>query len=408
MAVDIIQRLPAPSGIGDRVRRLRLGLGLSQLDLATDAGIASGVVSMIENDRHEPDVATVRALAQVLDCTPDYLTTPAVFEAPNVDRPKLRAYADASQRSVDRTTYDSITAIEAVEHIRLRRIADLVPVFDGDLNDEVAIDEIAADVRTAAGLHTSEVIPNVIRAAERLGCVVLPMDGELGRHWGLSFRVNDVPVVRVTRPSHDPEHDIPGDRQRFTVAHELGHLVLHAGTGQPTSPEAAARMENEANRFAAAFLVPGDSALEDLYAAGGRVTLSTLATLKSKWGYSIKAFVMRFRQLGVIDDAQARSLYKQISARKWNKDEPYRVGTESAMWLDKALTERFSGANATHQAAQATGLSERYFTRWLNWEPSGTPRPTAPVTQLRRPWITTNSTPADAGDAKISRLPRRG
>lgn len=361
---------------------------------------------MIENDRHEPDTATVRALAQVLDCTPEYLSTPAALEAPSVDRPKLRAYADASQRAVDRTTYDSITAIETVQQIRLRRIVDLMPIFDGDLNDEVAIDEIATDVRTAAGLQASEVIPNVIRAAERLGCVVLPMDGELGRHWGLSFRVNDVPVVRVTRPSHDPEHDIPGDRQRFTVAHELGHLVLHAGTGQPTSPEAAARMENEANRFAAAFLVPGDSALEDLYAAGGRVTLSTLATLKNKWGYSIKAFVMRFRQLGVIDDAQARSLYKQISARKWNKDEPYRVGTESAMWLERALTERFPGANATRQAAQATGLSERYFFRWLTWEPSGEPRPSAPITQLRRPGVN-NSPPSDAGDAKISRLPRR-
>ncbi|GAB3039656.1 hypothetical protein GCM10027052_19990 [Parafrigoribacterium mesophilum] len=406
MVVDTIQHFSARSEIGDRIRRLRLGLGLSQLDLATNSGIASGVVSMIENDRHEPDATTIRALAQVLDCTPDYLREPAAVEAPRVDRPKLRAYADASQRSVDRTTYDSITAIEAVQKVGLRRIDDLMPVFDGDLNDEVSIDEIAADVRTAAGLQVSEVIPNVIRAAERLGCVVLPMDGELGRHWGLSFRVNDVPVIRVTRPSHDPEHDIPGDRQRFTVAHELGHLVLHAGTGQPTSPEAAARMENEANRFAAAFLVPGDSALDDLHAAGGRVTLSTLGTLKAKWGYSIKAFVMRFRQLGVIEDAQARSLYKQISARKWNKDEPYRVGTESAMWLDRALGERFSGTNGIRQAAQATGLSERYFSRWLNWEPSGEPRPTAPVTQLRRPEVN-DSAPTRSRDARISRLPRR-
>lgn len=407
MGVDTIQLVPAQSEIGSRVRRLRLGLGLSQLDLATDAGVASGVVSMIENDRHDPDASTVRALAQVLDCTPDYLFAPATEEPSGADRPKLRAYADASQRAVDRTTYDSITAIEAVQQIQLRRIDDLVPVFGGDLNDEVAIDEIAADARTAAGIDSSEVIPNVIRAAERLGCVVLPMDGELGRHWGFSFRVNNIPVIRVTRPSYDPLHDIPGDRQRFTVAHELGHLILHAGVGQPTSPESAARMENEAHRFAAAFLVPGDSALEDLYGAGGRVTLSTLATLKSKWGYSIKAFVVRFRQLGVIDDAQARSLYKQISARKWNKEEPFRVGTETAMWLDRALTERFHGGSVARQAAQVTGLSERYFSRWLDWQPSGTPQAVAPVAQLPRSARRDETGFHRGRDAKISRLPRR-
>lgn len=405
MTVDTTLRLPTEPDIGDRVRRLRLGLGLSQLDLANSSGVASGIVSMIENDRHTPNAATLRALAQVLDCTPSYLTEWSAVDAHKLDRPKLRAYADASQRSVDRTTYDSITAVEVIQKLSLRRIDDLLPVFDGDLNDDVAIDEIAANVRTAAGLHASEVIPNVIRAAERLGCVVLPMDSELGRHWGLSFRVSDVPVIRVTRPSHDAEHDVPGDRQRFTVAHELGHLVLHAALGQPTSPEAATRMENEANRFAAAFLVPGDSLLDDFEAAGGRATLSTFATLKSKWGYSIKAFVMRFRQLGVIDDAQARGLYKQISARKWNKDEPYRVGTESALWLRKALGERFPGTDGTRLATDVTGLSERYFLRWMTWEPSGEMRPPAPVVQLRQP--AREISQGGTTDARISRLPRR-
>lgn len=129
-----------------------------------------------------------------------------------------------------------------------------------------------------------------------------------------------------------------------------------------------------------------------------------LAQLKQKWGYAIKAFVFRFRELGVIDDAQARSLYKQISARRWNKDEPHRPGTESAVWLRKALQERFVGDGGLRRAAAAAGLHERYFQHWLDWSPSGTVPRTAPVaTLLPREGLDASSVAA----GRITRLPRR-
>lgn len=386
---------------GARVRQLRLALGLTQTELAARTGIASGAISMIENGHQEADSAILSALAEVLDCRPSYLTSSAIAQ---FDRPKLRAYADAPQRAVDRTLFDSISAVEAIRSAGLRTLAVKLPMYDSDLNDDGEIDRIAADVRTAAGLDAEEVIPNVIRAAERLGCVVLPLDRELGRHWGMSLTVEGTPVIRVARPSHDADIDIPGDRQRFTVAHELGHLVLHAGSAQPAAPLEAARMEQQANRFAASFLVPGDSALEDLEALGGRVTLRTLALLKQKWGYSIKAFVFRFREMGVIDDAHARSLYKQISARKWNKEEPHRPGTESAVWLAKALREAFPTGDVVDGASRASGLGANYISRWLDWSPSGAPRPPAELAVLQpRQLPLVSSRPA----GRISRLPSR-
>lgn len=385
--------------IGERVRRLRLALGLTQAELADRANIASGSISMIENGHLEADGNALHSLAEVLDCDPGYFSRDTA--ALVVDRPKLRAYADAPQRVVDQTQFDSVTAVEAFQAAGLRPLPLQLPVYAGDLVDEEDIDRIAADTRSAAGVGADEVIPNVIRAAERLGCVVLPLDGELGRHWGMSLTVGDVPVIRVTRPSNDPEFDVPGDRQRFTVAHEIGHLVLHAGTPQPTTPAEAARMERQANRFAAAFLVPGDAALEDLETQGGRVTLSTLAALKLKWGYAIKAFVFRFRELGVIDESQARSLYKQISARKWNKNEPHRPGTESAVWLSRALQERYAEDAVQHAASQAM-LHDRYVARWTDWSRSGIAPGTAAVTAIGR-----NTSPIRTGDAsgRVSRLP---
>lgn len=353
--------------IGDRLLRLRLGAGLGQQELAERAQVAAGTISMVERGRAVLDPRMVRAIAEVLDVTPEYLTLAKAELAATT--PQLRAYADASQKTVDRVLHDTRTATEAIRELGLQLVPDILPVFDGDTNDVTEIERIAADTRTLAGLRDDEPVGNTIRAAERLGCVVLPMDSELGRHFGMSMRVDDIPVIRVSRPSTDPQFAIPGDRQRFTVAHELGHLILHAGLGQPLAAPDASRREDEAHRFAAAFLVPGDAALRDLEELGGRVTLTTLSRLKGKWGFSIKAFVTRFRQLGVIDDDHARSLFKQISARRWNRTEPVVVGNESAVWLARAI----SGSRALDESiaflSAQLGVGPAHFRRWVDWSP---------------------------------------
>lgn len=381
---------------GERLLRLRLGAGIGQLELADRASVAAGMISMVERGHAMLDPRSLAAVAEVLDVSPEYLGRgQAEFV---VTTPQLRAYADASQKVVDRFRSDSVTAIEAVRAAHLRLVDDVLPIFDGDLNDADQIESIAADVRTLAGLAEAEPVGNSIRAAERLGCVVLPMDSELGRHLGLSLRVDDVPVIRVARTSTSPDDAVPGDRQRFTVAHAIGHLVLHAGRGAPKSADEASRREREAHRFASAFLAPGDAVLHDLEEHGGRVTLTTLARLKEKWGFSIKAFVVRFRQLGVIDDAQARSLYKQISARKWNKSEPVVVGNESAVWFAKVVE------GAVPRVSRETGLGEACIRRWLDWAPRDGARSEAVVTAMPTPRRTRSAQVTDTL-APVTRLP---
>lgn len=386
---------------GERLLRLRLGAGLGQLELAERANIAAGTISMVERGHAMLDARAIVAVAQVLDVTPEYLARPR--KELGSSTPQLRAYADASQKTVDRFRHDSTTAVEAIRDAEMRLVRDVLPVFDGDLNDPAQIESIASDVRTLAGLGEAEPVGNAIRAAERLGCVVLPMDSELGRHLGLSLRVDDVPVIRVGRTSQDTDQAVPGDRQRFTVAHELGHLVLHVGLGAPQSADDASRREQEAHRFASAFLAPGDAVLHDLQRFGNRVTLTTLTRLKEIWGFSIKAFVVRFRQLGVIDDDQARSLYKQISARKWNKNEPVVVGNESAVWLSKVVGGSDQGIS---DVSGELGLGGAYFRRWLDWSPRDDTRQDALVTPMKKS-ASGRPSSSTGHSAVITRLPRR-
>jgi Zn-dependent peptidase ImmA (M78 family)/DNA-binding XRE family transcriptional regulator len=370
--------------VGERVRRLRVGLGLSQADLAATSGQASGSISMLENGRLPLDENLLASVARVLDCTPMYLTSGP--GEPLTTKPWLRAYADASKRAVDRAIADSTTAMDVIARLGLERIPDTLPLFVGDPNDDEAIERFALEVREAAKLDHDDVVPNAMRAAERLGCVILPMEDELGRHLGLSLRIDTTPVIRIARPSDDPERHVPGDRQRFTLAHELGHLTLHHSSPPPDTPQQAAIIERQAHRFAGAFLAPGDALLADFDRAGGRVTLSTLSTLKATWGVAIKALVVRFQQLGVIDDEHARSLYKQISARRWNKNEPVSVGNENAIWMRKALAKVAPGGDsAIPRSSTAVGLGRQYFENWIDWSPTPAGSAAGTVLPFRRP-----------------------
>jgi Zn-dependent peptidase ImmA (M78 family)/transcriptional regulator with XRE-family HTH domain len=361
--------MPKEHEVGERVRRLRLACGLGQVDFAEGVGISGGSVSKLENGRMTVSGPLLEAIAQVLDCSPSFILS--TRQTVPTTRPWLRAYADASKRAIDQQIADCTIATEVIDILCLRMIPDTVPAFQGSLDDDDEIEQFALDVRAAAQLGEGDVVGNCMRAVERLGCLLLPMREELGRHLGLSARANLVPIICVSRPSGDPSRHVPGDRQRFTVAHELGHLALHGGLGPPQTAEEASRVERQAHLFAGAFLAPGDAMLEELQEHGGRVTLQTLARIKEHWGVSIKALVKRFQILGVIDPEHARSLYKQISARGWNKEEPVPVGNEQAIWFNKALDKWAADRVDSKSTATTTaGIGHSYIRRWIDWGPT--------------------------------------
>ncbi len=392
--------------VGERIRRLRHVAGLGQAEFAKMAGIASGSVSKLENGRMPLSQDLLSSVAGSLRCTPAFLIMP--LELAPATRPWLRAYADAPKRSVDQLVDDCTTAMEAIVGLDLKMMPDVMPLFTGDLMDQAAIEDFAVDVRIAAGLGDNEVVGNSARAAERLGCIVLPTPDELGRHLGISVRVDDRTAMICLGRWTAEGTPVPGDRQRFTVAHEIGHLALHSGVRAPETAGEASLIEKQAHAFAGAFLAPGDAILDDLATLGGRVTLQALAKIKQHWGISIKALVTRFQNLGMIDADHARSLFKQISARGWNRNEPVPVGNERAVWFARAVEAATRGcSDSIGTVAMRIGLDRSHFDRWLDWSdltetklaevlhptfPARTPErrsgnhSTADVTLLRQRW----------------------
>lgn len=360
----------APLDVGERIRLLRLASGKSQTGLSEELGLkGNAVLSKIETGRMPMDGELVVDLTAALGCSTDLLRKPC--EPLLATKPWLRAYADASARVVDHICADNQLANEFFTWSDLRWIPDSLPVFDADVNDDGAIEEFASHVRSVAEIAEGGPVRNAVRASERLGCIVLPLESELGRHLGLSQRINGRPYIRLSRAWNAAgTHHVPGDRQRFTVSHELGHLALHSEAPPPRTAEEARRLEKQAHRFAAAFLTPAEPLLDDWHHHGGRVTLGVLQKLKATWGVAVKMLVTRFRQLNIIDDDHARSLYRQISARGWNKAEPVEVSNEKPIWLARSLSKTFPASSIlqTQQlAAEHFGLATRHLDRWMNW-----------------------------------------
>jgi len=359
--------------VQERIRRLRQMKRWDLVTLGQRAELSATTISQIERGRIAPSEPQIARLATALGYSTEFLTRE--LNLLPTGRPWLRAYADASEREAIARKAQVGTAVEYIRTLRLSPLPHSLSVFDGDPDDEEAVEEHATLVRDAAAVTHDGAVLNAVRAAERLGCVVLPLETELGRHVGMSVRSDDLPVMCIARDN------VPGDRQRWTVAHELGHLSLHWNTPAPEDASQSARLERQAHRFAGAFLAPAAPLVDTLSEHGGRVTLRTLLELKAIWGIAIKALVTRLKSLGVIDSDHARSLYKQISARGWNTSEPGHVPVEAAQWLPKSI-QRVGGSTdlreSTSIAARSIGGNTGDLYRLVDWASA----PAAPVVDL--------------------------
>jgi Zn-dependent peptidase ImmA (M78 family) len=139
----------------------------------------------------------------------------------------------------------------------------------------------------------------------------------------------------------------PGDRDRFNVAHELGHLVLHTLRSN-TDPT---RAEAEAHRFAGALLLPRERAMQ---AMRPPITLSLLKAVKATFGTSIAMDAKRARDLNIITQDQFVSLRKQLSARGWHRVEPVEVVREEPLLIAKIVSKLSGEGSITDRAERVS------------------------------------------------------
>lgn len=351
----------------DRIRAARELLGMSQEQLSSAAGISQALISQIENGNR---AATDQTLDAVISGTglpkqffardPDPLATGSL---------RFRKYRSAPARATVRAkrTFIELFDIAALLMDWADRPKPSLPRA-AETTTLDAIEHFADETRARMGLGPSEPIGHLTRALERASVPVAPiafvdLSGEesdefaaLG-HFGLSA------CDRASGRASIGYFASSGDRQRFTLAHELGHIVLHT-EGSP-EPSAA---ELEADQFAGAFLFPRVARSE----FRRDPTLRDFAHLKARWGVSIQALVMRAAALGAIDELRRVSLYKQISARGWRHNEPVLVSPEEPLLLGALLAQRYGQQRSAYtRAAADLGIPAVYLRAVVPLQDSG-------------------------------------
>lgn len=293
---------------GEMLRLARELRGHTQRDLAAELKAEPSTLSRIENGLIQPGEELLSRVASFLRLPPEFFTqSESVYGLPISVHPMWRKKAAVSQREIDKAL-----AGFNLRMLHLRRFlkaieykpVTVLPEYDVE-SYEGDIERIAGMVRQAWQLPSGPV-RDLTSWVERAGCFVIHVDLPDGAMAGVTMRVPDLrPCIFINR-------SMPADRMRFTLAHELGHLIMHK---YPTKD-----MEREADTFAAALLMP-EKDIRPVF-QGRKVDLRLLAALKPEWQVAMQSLLMRACDLGYVSDNQAKYLWMQFNANKIKLREP--------------------------------------------------------------------------------------
>lgn len=290
--------------------------GLSQVALASMVGVSPATVSKWKNGQQFPEAEALTSLSQVINVTPEWFTRPLPEKCSlPLFRSNASAHSDARKMLEARLEWAQDIALALSEFVDFPDVNLPVRSFtDPEQITSADIEEAADECRALWNLGR-RAIPDLAMAVEGAGVILVREETGIATIEGLSSwsQALDRPMILLSADKQN------GFRSRFDLAHELGHLILHKGIERSTDPVRHKMMEDQAHRFAGAFLLPAETFAADVRSP---VTLDSLLLLKQRWGVSVAAMFMRLWALKIIDDETKSLLFKRRSARWGVKSEP--------------------------------------------------------------------------------------
>lgn len=282
----------------------RISRGYNQSELAEKIGVEQGTLSKIETGLLKPKEDIIDKLCNVLEYPVSFFAENVIVLSPLITHYRKR-------KSLTNTKLDLIEYnIYIKKHFikKLLKSANIPnKIFHISPEDHDA-EDIARIVRQKWNIPRGP-IKSMVSLLESAGVIVLQiehndekLDGEMIPD------ESNLPVIYINK-------NLSGDRQRFTLAHELGHLIMHGGAYIPNIDDA----EREANYFASEFLMPAD---DIRYQLPESLSINQLGDLKRFWKVSMAAIIRRARDLNVIEDSRYTSLNVQLSRAGYKKKEP--------------------------------------------------------------------------------------
>ena len=291
---------------GEFVRLARLTRGLTQKQLSNTLGIYGTTLSRIESGSLDANDDILGKLADALDYPVSFFSQKSILRGSGTDGVFHR-----KRQSLTSKKLSQVYALGEIRRLELEKLAEWNGVkcsileYPIDFYDDDP-EKIARTVRASMNLPAGPVF-NLTKTLEDAGCVIVSHDFGTRQIDGFSIKTSTTP------PIFHMNRDLPPDRWRWTLAHELGHVVMCQDPTQ--SPKI---IESQADLFAGEFLAPGSEIMPFL----GGLTLPKLAGLKLEWKISMQALVMRASHFGTITPSHKKTLFIQMNKGGYRTREP--------------------------------------------------------------------------------------
>ena len=296
--------------IPDRLKDARIYRGYSQQDLANMVNVSKQAISSYEKGNKNPSVDVLSSISMVLKFPFDFFYK----EITNKDvNPVFFFRSNSIAKKKKEMLYKKLQYFnnEILEfcnnYINFPKI-NLIEVSRNDNFTQDDIRNIVSEIREKWGINNSP-INDLMYLMQKNGCIISCIDLNSEKTDGYSCWIEDRPIILLNSVKNS------ASRQRFTLAHELGHIILHKNLD---NDESLKQREAEANFFAGEFLFPTEQAINEIYSA----SLDSFIPIKYKWKISIAAIIRRCIDLELITDDRYLILQKQLSRKGWRVKEP--------------------------------------------------------------------------------------
>lgn len=292
---------------GNMLRLARQIRNMSQGEIvdSLNGEITQGTLSKIERGRIQPDMNMVEAFAKCLRVHSNFFYEDGYLRQPPVSYHRKRSKLKVSDR-------EAIHGLSEVLRLSLKKCLESVEYdHEGPKLPSFDLDQFSGDAREAARLVRNALklprgpINNLSALAEKSGVIVCRFNFGSDLIDGFCQHSDGTlpPIIFINSA-------LPVDRMRFSLAHEIGHLVCH----DVPNPE----QEIQANQFASEFLMP----VEDIYDDLRDFNLNKAMELKMYWGTSMQSLINKAWDVGRIGDKKRTSYFIEMSRRGWRKTEP--------------------------------------------------------------------------------------
>lgn len=294
---------------GIRLKAARKMAGFSMDRLAQETGglITKQAISKYENSKMNPDSQVLNAMAKALGVKAEYFFRDAKVSLSGLEFRKKSRLAKKVEDQIKQKSLDYLERYVEIEEVLNQKAKYKNPLFGLKVKNRNDIEEAVKKLRKLWHLGDAP-ISNLMELLEDKGVRIYEVDVD-NEFDGLSAFVGDIPVIAVRT-----QNDLV--RKRFTIAHELGHIMLDFSAAKGDSPEKLC------HSFAGALLLPESIIFAELGKKRSKVTLWELKKLKGIYGISIQAIMARAHKLGIISDYSYREFCIILNKRGWKKDEP--------------------------------------------------------------------------------------